>query len=62
LKGKLRFLEVTTKGNMLTFFRDNGIIHEASCVGTTQQNEVAERKSRHILEITRSLLFENIVP
>ena len=44
-----------------SFFKSNGIIHETSCVGTPQQNGVAERKNRHILEIARSLLFENNV-
>jgi Reverse transcriptase (RNA-dependent DNA polymerase)/Integrase core domain len=44
------------------FLSENGILHETSCVGTPQQNSVAERKNRHLLEITRSLLFENKVP
>jgi transposase InsO family protein len=42
--------------------QNNGILHETSCVGTPQQNGVAERKNRHILEITRALLIENNVP
>jgi transposase InsO family protein len=45
-----------------SFFKNNGIIHETSCAGTPQQNGVAERKNRHILEIARSLLFEKNVP
>jgi hypothetical protein len=44
------------------FFTENGILHETSCVGTQQQNGVAKRKNRHLLEITRSLLFESKVP
>jgi transposase InsO family protein len=44
------------------FFNTKGIIHETTCVGTPQQNGVAERKNRHILETARSLLFENHVP
>jgi hypothetical protein len=40
----------------------NGIIHETSCTGTPQQNGIAERKNRHILEITRALLIETNVP
>jgi transposase InsO family protein len=44
------------------FFHENGIIHETTCVGTPQQNGIAERKNRHLLEITRALLFKNKVP
>ena len=44
------------------FFKENGILHETSCVGTPQQNGVAERKNRHILEISRALLIESNVP
>jgi Reverse transcriptase (RNA-dependent DNA polymerase)/Integrase core domain len=44
------------------FFHSNGIIHETSCVGTPQQNGVAERKNRHILETARSMLLEYEVP
>jgi transposase InsO family protein len=44
------------------FFNENGIIHETTCVGTPQQNGIAERKNRHLLEMTRALLFENKVP
>jgi hypothetical protein len=43
-------------------FKEKGILHETSCVGTPQQNVVAERKNRHILETARSILFENHVP
>ena len=48
--------------NLQDFFIKNGIIHETSCVGTPQQNGIAERKNRQILETARSLLFENHVP
>jgi hypothetical protein len=44
------------------FFKNNDIVHETSCASTPQQNRAAERKNRHILEITRSLLFKNNVP
>lgn len=36
---------------------DCGIDHHTACVGTPQQKGVAERKNRHLLEVTRSLLF-----
>ena len=49
-------------GVLKEFFGEKGIIHETSCVGTPQQNGVAERKNRHILETARALLFEYKVP
>ena len=39
-----------------------GIIHLSSCVDTPQQNGIAERKNRHLLEVSRSLMFETYVP
>ena len=44
------------------YFLDNGIIHQSSCVDTPQQNGIAERKNRHLLEVARSLMFTNNVP
>ena len=41
-----------------TYFMDNGIIHESSCVGTPQQNGLAERRMGYILATARSLLFQ----
>jgi Reverse transcriptase (RNA-dependent DNA polymerase)/Integrase core domain len=43
------------------YFNERGILHQTSCVYTPQQNGVSER-NRHILEITRALLFQNNVP
>ncbi|KAL6318435.1 hypothetical protein AAG906_041201 [Vitis piasezkii] len=39
------------------YFQEHGLHHETSCSQTPQQNGVAERKNRHILEITRALLI-----
>jgi hypothetical protein len=39
-----------------------GIIHQTTCIGTPQQNGVAERKNRHLLEMTRCLLFQMHLP
>jgi hypothetical protein len=37
-------------------------IHQTSCTDTLEQNEVAERKHRHIIETARSLLLSASVP
>ena len=44
------------------YFCSQGIIHQTSCTDTRQQNEVAERKNRHLLDVARSLLFSIIAP
>jgi len=44
------------------YFEKEGIIHQSSCVNTPQQNGLAERKNRHLLETTRALLFQHQVP
>ena len=47
---------------MSQFFDDHGITHRSSCLHTPQQNGVAERKMRHLLEVTRALKFHMRVP
>ena len=47
---------------MQNFTRDKGLIHQTTCPYTPQQNGVAERKNRFILEITRALMIESLVP
>jgi Reverse transcriptase (RNA-dependent DNA polymerase)/Integrase core domain/gag-polypeptide of LTR copia-type/GAG-pre-integrase domain len=44
------------------FLCSKGIMHQTSCVGTPQQNGIAERKNRHLLEVTRALLFSANLP
>ncbi|RVW38442.1 Retrovirus-related Pol polyprotein from transposon TNT 1-94 [Vitis vinifera] len=39
------------------FLAQEGIVHLSSCVDTPQQNGIAERKNRHLLEVARSLMF-----
>lgn len=44
------------------YFSDNDIIHQTSCVYTPQQNGRVERKHRHILEVSRALMFQANLP
>nr|XP_016481624.1 PREDICTED: uncharacterized protein LOC107802605 [Nicotiana tabacum] len=44
--------------NKCTLFKDLGVIHQRTCVYTPQQNGVAERKHRHILEVRRAIRFQ----
>ncbi|CAH9127589.1 unnamed protein product, partial [Cuscuta epithymum] len=45
-----------------SYFLDNGIIFQTSCVYTPQQNGRVERKHRHILEMGRALRFHANLP
>jgi len=44
------------------FLAQSGILHQSSCIYTPQQNGVAERKNRHLLDVARTLLFHRQVP
>jgi IS30 family transposase len=48
--------------NFAKFTNSRGIIHQTFFVYTPQQNGVSERKNRLLLEMTRTLLFQNNVP
>ncbi|KAG7572488.1 Integrase catalytic core [Arabidopsis suecica] len=39
-----------------------GILHQTSCPYNPQQNGVAERKNRHLMEVSRAMLFQKHMP
>lgn len=47
---------------LLTYFCENGIVHQTSWVATTQQNGRVERKHIYILNVSRALLFQAGLP
>ncbi|GJY16990.1 putative RNA-directed DNA polymerase, partial [Tanacetum coccineum] len=47
---------------MTEFFNSMGIVHQTSCAYTPQQNGIAERKHRHLLNVARSLMFQGGIP
>lgn len=44
------------------FFEEEGIINQTTCPNTPQQNGVAERKNRHLLEVVRAALIQAHMP
>ncbi|KAL6311476.1 hypothetical protein AAG906_012064 [Vitis piasezkii] len=45
-----------------SYLLENGIVHQSSCIDTPEQNGVAERKNRHLMEVARSLMIASNVP
>ncbi|KAA0066521.1 Retrovirus-related Pol polyprotein from transposon TNT 1-94 [Cucumis melo var. makuwa] len=48
--------------NLSEFLASKGIVHQTSCAYTLQQNGVAERKNRHLVEVARSLMLSTSLP
>ena len=44
------------------FLQNKGIVSQRSCPYTPQQNDIVERKNRHLLDVVRTLLLESSVP
>lgn len=47
---------------MNDFYHSKGVMHQVSCVETTQQNGIVERKHQNILNITRAINFQANLP
>lgn len=48
--------------SLKTYCQNQGIIHLSSCVNTPQQNGVAKRKNKHLLEVAGSFMLSTHVP
>jgi transposase InsO family protein len=64
---KIKILQSDSGGEYMSnefqfFLQSHGIISQRSCSFTPQQNGVAERKNRHLLDVVRTLLIESCVP
>lgn len=44
------------------FFKEKDIQHQSICHSTHQQNGIAKRKNRHLLEVGRAIIFSMNVP
>ena len=45
----------------ISFMSQHGILHQSSCAHTPQQNGVAERMNRHLIETARTLLHYHVL-
>lgn len=47
---------------MTKFLSSMGVLHQKSCVYTPQQNDIVERKHKHLLQGSRALMFQSGLP
>ncbi|RVX18211.1 Retrovirus-related Pol polyprotein from transposon RE2 [Vitis vinifera] len=53
------FIDDYSRSPFTSFMSHHGILHQSSCVHIPQQNGVAERKNRHLVETARTILLHN---
>ncbi|RVW62553.1 Retrovirus-related Pol polyprotein from transposon RE2 [Vitis vinifera] len=56
------FIDDYSRSQFTSFMSHHGILHQSSCAHTPQQNGVAERKNRHLVETARTLLLHSHIP
>ena len=44
------------------YLLENGIIHQSNCFDTPQRNGIAKRKSCHLMEVAKAIMFTSRVP
>jgi hypothetical protein len=65
LNSKIKSVQTNWGGeyrNLHTYFQSIGIIHCISCTHTHQQQRCAERKHRHLIDTTLTLLVDSHLP
>ncbi|RVW88304.1 Retrovirus-related Pol polyprotein from transposon RE1 [Vitis vinifera] len=53
------FIDDYSRSPFTSFMSHHGILHQSSCAHTPQQNGVAERKNRHLVETARTILLHS---
>ncbi|RVW98461.1 Retrovirus-related Pol polyprotein from transposon TNT 1-94 [Vitis vinifera] len=56
------FIDDYSRSQFTSFMSHHGILHQSSCAHTPQQNGVAERKNRHLVETAHTLLLHSHIP